>query len=59
VQLVANLAIVVVFSGEPAGAEPQPGEIRLILLLKQFAEGWLLLKAEASITEALPSENAT
>jgi uncharacterized protein (TIGR02246 family) len=59
VQLVANLAIVVVFSGESGGAEPQPGEIRLILLIKQFSEGWLLLKAEASITEALPSENAT
>jgi len=58
VQLVANLAIVPVFSGEP-GPEPQLGEIRLILVFKQFSQGWLLLKAEASVTEALPSENAT
>jgi uncharacterized protein (TIGR02246 family) len=59
VQLVANLAVVTVFSGEPGSAEPQPGEIRLILLLKQFSQGWLLLKAEAAITEALPSEGST
>jgi uncharacterized protein (TIGR02246 family) len=59
VQLVANLAIVPVLSGEAGPAEPQSGEIRLILLFKQFSQGWLLLKAEASVTEPLPSEGST
>jgi uncharacterized protein (TIGR02246 family) len=59
VQLVANLVIVVVFSGEDRGAEPLPGEIRLSLLLQQFSEGWLLFKADASFTDALPIEDTT
>ena len=56
VQLVSNLAIVIVFSGEPGGAEPLPGEMRMILLFKQFPQGWLVLKAEVSVTGTLPGE---
>ena len=59
VQLVENLAVVTVFSGEQAGPEPLPGEMRLILLFKQFSEGWLLLRAEAAVASALPSEGST
>jgi uncharacterized protein (TIGR02246 family) len=59
VQLIENIAVVSIFSGAPAGPEPAPGEIRLILLLKQFSEGWLLLKAEAAVASSLPSESST
>lgn len=59
VQLVENIAVVSIFSGELAGTEPAPGEIRLILLFKEFAQGWLLLKAEAAVASSLPSEGST
>ena len=59
VQLVESIAVVSVDSGACSGAEPAPGEIRLILLFKRFSDGWRLLDAETAIGGSRPGEGAS